>query len=117
MTQVYGNFTTTARNLINEKGQLVVWNQRSATQASQEFLPNASTVTTYRVRMVFFNLNYNLTDYYAPRGSLIGYMSPFPVFVPSLNDYVTRAGTDLIINRIDEISPNGEIIYYVVEFN
>ena len=114
---VYGNFTATARSLITEKGQLITWNQRSATSASQEFVPNASTVTTYSVRMVFFNLNYRLTDFFAPRGSLIGYMSPFPVFIPSVNDYVTRDGRDLVVNKIDEISPNGEIIYYVVEFN
>lgn len=118
MSTVFGSFITTARRLIDEKGQLVVWNQRSEVASTQGFFPNTSSVTTYSIRMVFFNKQYMFEDiYFAPRSTLIGYMSPLPTLVPSINDFVTRSGRDLVVSNIKEENPNGEIIYYVVEFS
>lgn len=118
---VYGRQIATARRLIRDKGQPVIWQQvRDTENESEPWKPSNTPPTEHTVDMVF--LPETRTDregqrsmggMEVPTGNLIGLMGSVP-FEPSIKDIIIRDGVPLGIQTIDALAPNGDIIYYTI---
>jgi hypothetical protein len=114
----------TAQRLISENGQSVLWRQISAGAAVGTPWGDA-TVTTidYTVNMVFFPDTMANHEWLAtrpqdgiPRGGVVGLFTT-ALFIPTVNDVVVRNGKNMTVVSVDQLSPNGQAIYYEVRFN
>lgn len=119
---VFDNYVVLAEKLITRWGELTTYNtlNNAIPDPSKPWVvQDAGVAPTPNVRMVFLpdnfknretelhRLNENVT-----RGSILIYLW-YQGFVPRAKDTIIRAnGTEVVINRVDEINPNGERIIY-----
>lgn len=119
---VFDNYLALGERLITRWGELTTYNvlDNSITDPTKPWVAiDAGTAPIANVRMVFLpddfknretelhRMHENVT-----RGNILAYLW-YQGFVPKVKDTIIRAdGTEIVINRVDEINPNGERIMY-----
>lgn len=119
---VFDNQLALAERLITRWGELTTFQPLGNVSAdpSKPWIVSANTTPAIPdVRIIFlpdnfknreteiYRLNENVTE-----GSILGYLW-YQGFVPRSKDTIIRLdGTNIVINRVDEINPNGERIFY-----
>jgi hypothetical protein len=125
---VFSSFDKLAHRLINKNGQFVTWRiYKQDENAASPWNPHGS-FTDYqfeekKVKIVFFpiSLQNNKTQSFINnseqhKSDLFGYMASKD-FTPDLKDVVMRGDKELRIEKIDVLSPNGEVdILYEIYF-
>lgn len=117
----------TARRLIEKYGQAVVWqtvNQGAPVDAAQPWKSSAAADTPNDATICFVPVRDNdwrkllayLKGTEVPVGKLAGLMPGDVTFEPKLKDVVVRDGVTLNVTNIDLISPNGQKVLYILEF-
>jgi len=121
----FDNIIATALRLIKKNGQSVTFSQLTdgaPADPLKPWKPSEQTNVDYTVDIAFFTsslqtrkfLQY-LTGTEVPEGNLIGYMGQVS-FEPKIKDIVIRDGVELTIRDFDLISPNGQKVLYILEF-
>ncbi len=115
-----------AKEQIAKKGQAVTWRQLSngaPADSSKPWKPSASTKNDKPVRIVFLPLDLETRKFLSylkgtevPAGSFAGLMAAVD-FEPAIKDVVIRDGKELTVRNFDLLSPNGEKILYILEFD
>ncbi len=115
-----------AKEQIAKKGQAVIWRQLSngaPVDSSKPWKPSAATSNDNNVRIVFLPLDLETRKFLSylkgtevPTGSLGGLMAAVD-FDPAIKDVVIRDGRELTVRNFDLISPNGEKVLYILEFD
>lgn len=111
----------TALRLIKKNGQPVIWRSlKNISSKSEPWKPSGIESVDYSVDICFLPINGRETKEYLGKtevitGSVIGYMGKVD-FEPSAKDVVMRDGSELRIESIDLLSPNGQKILYTVTF-
>lgn len=115
----------TAIRLIKKYGQVIAWrqtlNEDDIVEPWKEEAPDE--VTPDKTPSIVFLYSDNKAEETLgfmvgsdiPNGTLIGYMGSVD-FTPSISDIVIRDSEVLRIKNINVLSPNGQIILYIIEF-
>jgi hypothetical protein len=122
---VFDNQIALAERLITKYGELTTYNPLNnaiADPTKPWIVTDAGTPPIPNIRMVFLpddfknreternRLNENVT-----KGNTIIYLW-YQGFIPRVKDTIIRlSGTEVVINRVDEINPNGEVILYEIK--
>jgi hypothetical protein len=117
----------TAVRLIAKYGQAVTWqivNDGTPADAAKPWKPSEATDTSNTVTICFVPIRENdwrkllmyLKGTEVPIGRLAGLMAGNVAFEPKLKDVVVRDNVTLHVSSVDLISPNGQKILYVLEF-
>lgn len=113
----------TALRLIKKNGHRVEWKQYGESEQGQPWKPLSDVEVTNYPFICFLPLDrigkeflISLGQSEAVSGSVYGLMGA-QSFVPNLKDTVYRDGVSLDISSIEVLSPNGQIILYIIMFN
>lgn len=117
----------TAVRLIEKYGQAVTWttvNDGAPPDAAKPWKPAEAADTPNEATICFVPVRDNdwrkllayLKGTEVPTGKLAGLMAGNVSFTPKLKDVVVRDGVTLNVTNIDLISPNGQKILYILEF-
>lgn len=115
----------TAQRLIAKYGQDVTWQTVvEATNGAQPWKGTTSADTPNTAKICFVPVRDNdwrkllayLKGTEVPSGKLAGLMAGNVPFDPKLKDIVVRDGVTLNVTNIDLISPNGQKVLYILEF-
>lgn len=117
----------TAQRLIAKYGQAVTWqtvNEGAPANPAQPWKSSAAADTPNDATICFVPVRDNdwrkllayLKGTEVPSGRLAGLMAGNVSFEPKLKDVVVRDGVTLNVTNIDLISPNGQKILYILEF-
>ena len=126
MAQRFDRAIATAQRLIERNGQLVVWRgltNGAPSDADKPWLPSDSVPVNHDVFICFVPVKDRATRQFFAElsgrevvvGSLAGLMGNV-TFEPTLKDVVIRDGTELAIDTIDLLSPNGQKVLWTIEF-
>jgi|SRR5688572_25129759 len=117
----------TAVRLIAKYGQAVTWQtvvDGAPVDAGQPWKPTEAADTPNEATICFVPVRDNdwrkllayLKGSEVPVGKLAGLMAGNVAFDPKLKDIVIRDGVTLNVTNIDLLSPNGQKILYILEF-
>lgn len=113
----------TAQRLIAKNGEAVIWRSISNPEPvdpDKPWIVGPTESTDYVVNVCFLPLSrVNLETFTliqgteVPKGAVMALMGNVP-FAPNLKDVVVRSGTELRIDSLDILSPNGQIVLYTM---
>lgn len=117
----------TAQRLIAKYGQDVTWQtvvDGSPADPLKPWKPSEAADTQTTAKICFVPVRDNdwrkllayLKGTEVPAGKLAGLMAGNVTFDPKLKDIVVRDGVTLNVSNIDLLSPNGQKILYILEF-
>lgn len=127
MAGVFDRQIATAQRLIAKYGQDVTWQtvvDGAPADAAKPWKPAEATDTQTTTKVCFVAVRDNdwrkllayLKGTEVPVGRLAGLMAGNVSFTPKLKDIVIRDGVTLNVTNIDLVSPNGQKILYILEF-